>query len=355
MCILVGAAVMAMAAARTRAIPPLLKQKGLRERWKVLHGLMLFFLVGYLATLVVVASSSHVYLELLTGVLFLFGAGFVFVTVTVGHDSIASLESRVAQRTVALNDARLQAESANRAKSEFLTNMSHELRTPLNAVIGFSELLRDQTFGPLNDRQGRQVGNILRSGNQLLELIDRVLELSDIETGRVQPRLEPVDLAHIARQATKTLHDTASRRGLSLLCEVPNLPPIVADRAMVRQIVFNLVENATKFTPKGGQIHLTGGAEADHVRLSVTDTGIGIKPEHHERVFGEFERLDYSFGRPQEGTGVGLFEVKTLVEMHSGTITLDSSGVTGQGSVFTVRLPLAGPSVPQQPGRQPRK
>lgn len=334
-CVLIGASVMSSAAARARSIPSMLTGKRMRSRWRVLHALMVFFLLGYAATLFVLWGSNHQYLELITGVVFLFGSGFVFLAVSVGHDSIAELETRVAERTQKLTKARLQAESANLAKSEFIGNMSHELKTPLNAIIGFGQLMRDQTFGPLNTKQERYIDNILSSSEHLLGLINRVLDLSKIGAGE----LAPVSLAKITKDAFERLKGLAEDKDVSLLCEVEGLPEIMGDGPSLRQVVIYLVENAIKYSEQGGEVKVEGEVASSQVCLTISDAGVGIDPADQARVFQEFEQVLAADAPSRKGAGLGLFLAKALVEIHRGTITVKSSGIPGEGCSFVVCLP----------------
>lgn len=272
-----------------------------------------------------------------------------------------NIDRRQAQRELAL--ARDLAEHASRAKSQFLANMSHELRTPLNAIIGFSEVLEDQTFGPLNDRQRRYVSNILTSGRDLLQLINDVLDLSKIEAGRMELEPVPFNPADALGDVEKVVRALAAKKRISLTLEPdPALPTVFADPSKFKQIMYNLLSNAVKFTPDGGSVRVRasqvyvdadgeppGAPVGDCLEVSVEDTGIGIAPEDQERVFGEFEQLDSSFQRMHEGSGLGLALTRKLVELHGGRIWVESAG-KDQGSTFRFRLPLVpAPEIPAGP------
>jgi PAS domain S-box-containing protein len=248
------------------------------------------------------------------------------------------------------------AESANLAKSQFLANMSHELRTPLNAIIGFSEILSDKTFGDLNDRQLKYSHNILNSGRHLLQLINDILDLAKVEAGRVELMCNTFAVAKTFSEVQTIVKTLANKKKISLEFEVASdLPALFADEAKVKQVMYNLLSNAIKFTPDGGSVFVTAamqkGTSADaspagqYLRVAVTDTGLGIKANDQERVFKEFEQVDSSYGRLQQGTGLGLALTKRLVEMHGGRIWVESEGVEGKGSTFTFLIPMPKPAV----------
>jgi signal transduction histidine kinase len=245
-----------------------------------------------------------------------------------------------------LMEAKEEAETANRAKSEFLANMSHELRTPLNAIIGFSEILADQAFGELNAKQTKYVSNVLTSGRHLLQLINDILDLSKVEAGRMELQLAQVHIAQSVGDVVNIVKALAGKKSVTLAAEIqPDLSPIAADPAKLKQILYNLLSNAIKFTPEGGRVTIRAGAERDRptgdwmLRMAVTDTGIGLKPENLERIFGAFEQVDSSYARQQQGTGLGLTLTKRLVELHGGKIWVESEG-EGRGSTFIVVLPM---------------
>ncbi len=241
--------------------------------------------------------------------------------------------------------ARAAAEGASRAKSAFLASVSHELRTPLNAIIGFSDLLLEGHAGPLLPLQREYLTDVAASGRHLLALVDDVLDLAKIEAGRVELDWAPVRLEDLARSAAGALRPLALAQQVSLVLDVPGaLPRLVADPVRLTQILYNLLSNALKFTPAGGRVTLRAAAAAGGVVLTVEDTGVGIAPGDATRLFHEFERVRPSDGHGPEGTGLGLALTKRLVELHCGTIRVDSA--PGHGSSFQVSLPCRPPDAP---------
>jgi signal transduction histidine kinase len=253
---------------------------------------------------------------------------------------IAILNARMFRE---IEDKSLQLEEANRHKSAFLANMSHELRTPLNAIIGFSEVLTEEMFGPLNDKQMEYLRDIHSSGQHLLTLINDVLDLSKIEAGRMELELTCFDLGLLLDNAMMLVRERAQRSGLAISLEVgEGLADWVADARKLKQVVVNLLSNAVKFTPGGGSVRLEarriekdGQALAE---LRVSDTGVGIPPEDQALVFEEFRQAGGDYLRKAEGTGLGLALARRFVELHGGSIRVDSR--PGEGTTFTVLLPL---------------
>ena len=245
-----------------------------------------------------------------------------------------------------LAQAREAAEEARLLKQQFITNVSHELRTPLNVIVAFSEMmyLSPESYGgvPLPPEYLGDVREIYRASQALLHLIDDVLDLSQIEAQRMRLRLESVSLAEVVSEALEIVRPLVRGKEIELRAEVPQgLPRVLIDRARVRQVLLNLLNNARRFTPRGS-ITVQAVQEGQQVRVTVADTGIGIAPRDHEKVFQEFRQLDGTITRERDGTGLGLAISKRFVEMHGGRIWVESEGVPGQGSRFHFTLPLDG-------------
>jgi PAS domain S-box-containing protein len=271
------------------------------------------------------------------------------------HDE---LELRVAERTLELaraNEALQQQsrrlEQVSRLKSEFLANMSHELRTPLNAIIGFAELMQDGRAGLVSPRQRQFLEHTLTSARHLLRLINDVLDLSKVESGRVEFRPEPVAVAKLIEEVEEIVRPLSAEKRIRLETEVePGLTEVVLDPARFKQVLYNYLSNALKFTPEAGRVTVRARAEGTEAfRLEVEDSGIGIRPEDLERLFVEFQQLDAGAAKKHQGTGLGLALTKRIVEAQGGRVGVCST--PGQGSVFSAVLPRVAAATP--PPREP--
>jgi PAS domain S-box-containing protein len=242
----------------------------------------------------------------------------------------------------ALRHANVEIEQAMRLKDEFLANMSHELRTPLNGILTASEILAEQIYGPLNERQMRSLRHVETCGRHLLAIIDDLLDISKIEAGKLELELQPVAIDEICRASLLLVSESAQKKQIQLSYN-NRLPyaTIQADPLRLKQILVNLLDNAVKFTPEGGDVQLivdsSGGEEM--IDLAVQDSGPGIASANLSKLFQPFSQLDAGLARQFEGAGLGLALVKRLVVQHGGTVYVESAGVAGQGSRFTVSLP----------------
>jgi signal transduction histidine kinase len=254
------------------------------------------------------------------------------------HDGLKlsneTLERRVRERTA-------QAEAANRAKSAFLANMSHELRTPLNGIIGFAEFLADGKPGALNPKQKEYLEDILNSGKHLLQLIIDVLDLASVEAGKTELSLESFSLCQAIEDVCAVAKPLVEKKRIQMEVDVaPELGDITLDKRKFKQIVYNLLSNAVKFSDDGGKVQIIAAThDKGRFKLSVNDSGLGIKPEDLHRIFKKFEQLEDGASRRYEGTGLGLTLTEKIVELQGGTIRVES--VVGKGSSFTVVLPLS--------------
>jgi len=263
------------------------------------------------------------------------------------------MELRVKERTVELEIATSHAESANRAKSEFLANMSHELRTPLNHIIGFTELVLDKSFGDLNETQAEYLGDVRDSSFHLLSLINDILDLSKVESGKLELHTSHIKLPELIENSHTMIKEKALKHGIAVTIHLNGIPEtIVADERILKQIMYNLLSNSVKFTPDGGEVTVTARScqienassansnsdNSPYVEISVADNGIGLTPEDLDRIFNPFEQAETSSNKRFQGTGLGLSLTKNMIELHSGKIWVESDG-EGKGSVFRFTIP----------------
>jgi signal transduction histidine kinase/DNA-binding response OmpR family regulator len=244
-----------------------------------------------------------------------------------------------------------EVERATQLKSKFLASMSHELRTPLNAIVGFSDLLADGIPGQLNDKQQRFVNHIKQGSAHLLQLINDILDLSKIEAGQLELRCEQFLVKEALPEVLSTIRPLAMAKNIQVQQKLGTDRPVYADRVRFKQILYNLLSNAVKFTPKGGRIEIDCFESVNQVCLSVTDTGIGIRPEDQQIVFEEFRQVEGSPDAVNEGTGLGLAITKRLVEQQGGKISLSSE--PGKGSRFTFTLPAGSNTFRPEPTNPP--
>ncbi len=252
-----------------------------------------------------------------------------------------SLERRSSELAAANQELSLrnqEVERANRLKSEFLASMSHELRTPLNTILGFSELLSEQNAGPLNEKQKRFLTHIQHDASHLLELINDVLDLSKIEAGRLELRLEKFPMAVAAAEVLTSIRPLAATKGISLDSDLDTQLMLHADRLRFKEILYNLLSNAIKFTPSGGRVWIESSIVDGSVCILVGDTGIGIAPEDQQEIFESFRQVSATTKGVREGTGLGLAITKRLVEHHGGRIWVESEPGKGSRFFFTLRL-----------------
>ncbi|MCC7191779.1 MAG: HAMP domain-containing histidine kinase [Phycisphaeraceae bacterium] len=236
--------------------------------------------------------------------------------------------------------------TANKIKGEFLANVSHELRTPLNSIIGFAEVLeetlKDRT-GPVDEKRKRYAANIITSSRRLLDLINDLLDLTKIEAGRIDVRVAPMSVEDVCEGLINLIRPVADKRNVELRLKVePNIPPVQTDATKFQQVIFNFLANAAKFTPPGGVVTLSaillGTEPSRKLAVSVTDTGPGIPPDKHERIFEKFTQLDSTVTKEYGGTGLGLTISRELSHLLQGEILLESD--VGKGATFTLVIPL---------------
>lgn len=251
---------------------------------------------------------------------------------------LRNLEGKIDLENIFLK-AEKDIETANRTKNGLIMNMSHELRTPLNSVIGFSDLLLEGAFGSLNTRQSKYVSNILISGKNLLEIINNLLDISRLEAGERNLHYEDVDIASLIAEVRMSLLSFASNKKISMEVKVDaSLDNIRADRIKLRQILYNLMNNAVKFTPDKGRVTVSASKKEGMLEIRISDSGIGVSIKDHERIFLPFVQADSSTAREYGGAGLGLYIAKNFIDLHGGKIWVESE-VEG-GSTFIFTLPM---------------
>jgi signal transduction histidine kinase len=256
----------------------------------------------------------------------------------VNRDELGALAANVNRMNDELRRLYAELEATSRHKSEFLASMSHELRTPLNAIIGFSQVLREEMFGSVNEKQAEYLDDIVSSGNYLLSLINDVLDLSKVEAGQVELEVQAFSVREALERGVVMVRERATEDGVEVALEAdPDVDVVEGDERRIKQVIFNLLSNAVKFTPPGGAVDVSAARVNGEVRIAVADTGPGIALEDHERIFEEFQQTEAGLGQ-QEGTGLGLALSKRFVELHGGRIWLESE--PGNGSTFVFTLPV---------------
>jgi signal transduction histidine kinase len=251
------------------------------------------------------------------------------------------LERKVRERTSELDDARKIADAANNAKSEFLANISHELRTPLNSIIGFSEVMKDGMAGPLTDDQRDYCNDIWESGKHLLRLINDILDLSKIEAGMMELELGEVSPREVIEGTLFMFREKAVRHRIELTTNVAKdvaSMTMAADERKLKQVILNLTANAMKFSADGGKVGVKAEKMDSCLVVSISDTGIGMAQEDIAKLFQPFRQLDTTLTKKYEGTGLGLHLCKKFIELHGGSISVESE--QGKGSVFSFTVPI---------------
>jgi two-component system CheB/CheR fusion protein len=239
-----------------------------------------------------------------------------------------------------LKELATELKRTSRVKSEFLANMSHELRTPLNSINGFSEVLYDETFGPLNEKQKKYVNNVLTSGKHLLLLINQILDMAKVEAGKMKLTLSILSMKGLLNEISLLVADMVSKKKIEMLLEIDeDLPDIEADELKVKEVMYNLLSNAVKFTPEGGKIGMRAKKVDAGVEVVVWDTGVGIALENMEKIFEGFFRVDTPYSRVTEGTGLGLPLSRKMVELHGGKLFVESEGLNC-GTSIRFTLPI---------------
>jgi len=270
-------------------------------------------------------------------------AGLTLLALAIPFAALFTLARKIRRQNEVLRAEKERVQAAERAKAEFLANMSHELRTPLNAINGFSELLAEEAFGPLGNEEYRKFSQAINeSGQLLLALINDVLDISKIEAGKAELSEEAFDLMPVIDACITMIRERAADGGVEIIVDITEatLPQLLADKTRIKQVVLNLLSNAVKFTRPGGQVTLKAWqSDGSDFVLQVIDTGIGIAASDIPKALARFQQVDGGLNRQKEGTGLGLPLVKSLVELHDGSLDLQSQ--LGVGTTVTVRLPAA--------------
>jgi signal transduction histidine kinase len=252
------------------------------------------------------------------------------------------LEDRVRERTVELSHALERLSELNQLKADFVANISHELRTPMTHIVGYIDLLADDTFGPVSPQQREALETLHRAAERLNGLIDDLIQFSDTSRGGITLNVQSVSLRDMIQEMLSRMMSKAQRGNVRIEIQLPSdLPPVHADGRKITWVISQLVDNGIKFTPSGGKVTLRAGGASDRVWVTVEDTGVGIPASRMNELFEPFHQLDGSITRRQGGTGMGLYLCKQIVEAHGSKITLQSK--EGSGSVFLFDLPIARP------------
>ena len=246
--------------------------------------------------------------------------------------------SELEEKTVELEQANISLQEVDRLKTVFLASMSHELRTPLNSIIGFTGIILQGMSGEIKAEQRKQLTMVKNSASHLLGLINDVLEISKIESGRVEFSLEEFSLDDVVTEVVEPFSSTVSEKGLELTTQVPEAITLFSDKRHMKQVLLNLVSNAVKFTDHGSVKIATGVLKDDNLEIRVIDTGIGIKQEDMDKLFQPFQQIDMPLTKTREGTGLGLYISKKLAVLLAGDISAKSE--YGRGSEFTFTMPL---------------
>ena len=252
------------------------------------------------------------------------------------------LEDRVRERTVELSHALERLSELNQLKADFVANISHELRTPMTHIVGYIDLLADDTFGPVSPQQREALETLHRAAERLNGLIDDLIQFSDTSRGGITLTLQSVSLRDVIQEMLSRMMSKAQRGNVRIEIQLPSdLPPVHADGRKITWVISQLVDNGIKFTSSGGKVTLRAGGVSDRVWVTVEDTGVGIPASRMNELFEPFHQLDGSITRRQGGTGMGLYLCKQIVEAHGSKITLQSK--EGSGSTFLFDLPIARP------------